>query len=67
PSDEQLTQKMTLHQYDFLTAGYRYASAKIDYYIPIPSKQILVFSLYGQIFRNIKCKKVTGIALSLLF
>lgn len=67
PSDEQLTQKMTLHQYVFLTAGYRYASAKIDYYIPIPSKQILVFSLYGQIFRNIKCKKVTGIALSLLF
>lgn len=67
PSDQQLTQKMTVHQYDYLRAGFWYASAKIDYYIPIPSKQVLAFSLYGQMLKNSQYKKEIGLALSILF
>ncbi len=67
PSDEQLTQKMTIHQYDYLRAGFWYASAKIDYYIPIRTKQILAFSLYGQMLKNSQYKKEVGLALSILF
>lgn len=67
PSEEQVTQKMPIRQYGFLTAGYKHASAEINYYTPIPTKHTLVFSLYGQMVSNIKQKKGIGIALSLLF
>lgn len=67
PLGEQLTQRMTIHQHDFLTAGCRYAAAGIDYYLPVPSNQILAFSLYGQILSNNKHKREFGVALSLLF
>ena len=67
PSEKQVTQKMIIHQYDFLTASYKYISAKINYYTPITTKQIISFSLYGQIVSNIKQNKEIGITLSILF